>query len=326
MLNLFYKEPDPDRWFPGDRHPRALLRRIVRGPRRPGGQERVYLNLKEGLDRLKIPYRDNQFSWTKKNPNAPVGIVGKPHLLDEITWENPIMFGASIMSHPLADPTLLDRHPIQRILVPGEWMREMCEPHWGDIVKPWPIGIDVELWSPVPEDKKTTDVLLYNKIRWEHEHYDEVLLNPIRESLRKRGLSFTELKYGSYKEENFHQALKDCRTMIFICEHETQGIAYQQALACNIPLLVWERGGPWKDPEYYPDRVNYGPVSAVPYWDERCGEKFTDYREFEAAFDLLQENQKTEKYSPRDYIIENLTLEKCAQGYIDHYQETFGES
>ena len=44
--------------------------------------------------------------------------------------------------------------------------------------------------------------------------------------------------------------------MIFLCEHETQGIAYQQALSRNVPILAWDRGGDWQDPTYYPERVS----------------------------------------------------------------------
>ena len=55
LLNLFYEEPDGDRWLPFDRYPRRIVRRIVRGRTRPGGQKRVFLNLCAGLDRLRLP-------------------------------------------------------------------------------------------------------------------------------------------------------------------------------------------------------------------------------------------------------------------------------
>jgi len=42
-LNIFYEEPDPDRWFLYDRYPRKVIRRIFRGKQRPGGQTRVFL-------------------------------------------------------------------------------------------------------------------------------------------------------------------------------------------------------------------------------------------------------------------------------------------
>jgi len=325
MLNLFYKEPETDRWIFGDRYPRRMVRRILRGPRRPGGQERVFLNLKQGLDRLGVPYRDNDFSWAKRNPSAPVGIIGKPHVLDMMEWKNPILFGASIMSHPLDSPGLLDRRPIERVLVPGEWMRDMCEPYWGDKVQSWPVGIDTELWK-YDSTPKEFDVLLYDKVMWEHDHYSNELLEPIRRTLKDFGLSFVEIRYGYYREEDFKMLLKRSRSMVFLCEHETQGIAYQQALSCGVPILAWDRGGFWQDPEFYPERVKYGPVSSVPYWDSRCGEKFSKLLEFEDALNRFWDGCSSGKYASRDYIVENLTLERAAQDYLAHWNETFGES
>ncbi|MEQ1895767.1 MAG: hypothetical protein ABL971_00105 [Vicinamibacterales bacterium] len=73
--------------------------------------------------------------------------------------------------------------------------------------------------------------------------------------------------------------------MIFLCEHETQGIAYQQALSSGVPLLAWDRSGNWKDPSYYPEQVRFEPVSSVPYWDERCGMKFADANRIQASLD-----------------------------------------
>lgn len=323
-IPLFYAEPDPDRWLPFDRLPRRLIRRLVRGPRNPGGQERVFLNLKAGLDRLGITYRENDYRWALRNPSAPVGIVGKPFVLGLQEWRNPILFGASIMSHPDEDPDLPRRHPVKRILAPGEWMRRMCAERWGDLVRAWPVGIDTVAWSPT-RGARTLDVLLYDKVRWDHARHETVLHAPIREHLGRRGLSFAELRYGSYREPDFHRLVHQARAMIFLCEHETQGIAYQQALACGVPILAWDRGGCWQDPQYYPHRVRFGPVSSVPYWDARCGEKFATPGEFAERFDRLWEGVLAGTYAPRDYILENLTLERCARGYLDHWEQTFGE-
>ncbi|MEQ1895768.1 MAG: hypothetical protein ABL971_00110 [Vicinamibacterales bacterium] len=120
ILNLFYKEPDPDRILRFDRYPRKVLRRLVRGGRTPGGQERVFLNLRAGLSLLGVDFRVNDFRHARAHPNELVCIVGKPHLLDAMPWRNPIFFGASVFSHPIDNPTLLRRLPVERILVPGE--------------------------------------------------------------------------------------------------------------------------------------------------------------------------------------------------------------
>ena len=315
---LFYNEPDPDRWFLLDRYPRRLLRRLVRGPPQPGGQGRVFLNLCAGLDRLRISYRVNDYAYCRDNPGALACIVGKPFLLAR-PWKNPILLGSAIHSHPVDDPTLLERLTIRRILAPGAWMATMCRRFWGDLVFPWPVGIDTDLWSPT--GAKGTDVLLYDKVRWDREHLEPSLLEPVRRALRSKGLSFQEIRYGFYKEEEFRVALSRCRSMVFLCEHETQGIAYQQALSSGVPVLAWDRGGSWRDPHYYPERASFEPVTSVPYFDDRCGERFESARAFPEALDLFWTRVRSGAYAPRDYILENLTLEKCAQAYLGHVKE-----
>ena len=194
----------------------------------------------------------------------------------------------------------------------------MCEPYWGDKVFAWPVGIDTEKWAPRPASEKDIDVLVYDKIRWEHDHFTKILCDPIIQELGRMGLSYKIIRYGSYKDEDFRALLARSRSMIFMCEHETQGIAYQQALSCGVPLLAWDRGGPWKDPSYYPNKVDFGPVSSVPYWDDRCGMRFQDVEGFEDTWARFWSDVLREKFDPRGYIVENLGLELCAQRYLDH--------
>jgi hypothetical protein len=322
VLNLFYDEPDPDRWIPFDRYPRRLVRHLLRGKPRPRGQTRVFLNLCAGLDRIGVPYRVNDYRHAQQHPNELVCIVGKPCVLDNFPWKNPILFGAAVYSHPSDDPSLLERLPIKKVLVPGAWMKEMCRPYWGEQVEAWPVGIDTESWFPTEE--KDTDVLIYDKVRWDHERFEAVLIEPIRVALRQRGHSSLELRYGFYREEEFHAALTRCRAMIFLCEHETQGIAYQQALSSGIPMLAWDRGGYWQDPNYYPHMVRFQSVSSVPYWDERCGAKFAHPDEFENAWLDFWEGVLARRFKPRDYIRENLTLKRCARAYLQFCAEAAG--
>jgi hypothetical protein len=317
MLNLFYAEPDPDRWVPLDRYPRRLLRRLLRGQPRPGGQMLVFLNLCAGLDCIGVPYRVNDYRHVTRHPDEVACIVGKPFVLDTIQWQNPIVFGAAIYSHPIDDPHLLQRLPVRKVLVPGPWMKAMCEPDWGAAVEAWPVGIDTQKWHPSPKEQKAIDVLVYDKVRWNRNRYETTLIEPIRARLRNGRYSVREMRYGHYCEENFRQALVDCRAMIFLCEHETQGIAYQQALSCDVPILAWDRGGYWQDPTYYPHKVRFGPVTSVPYWDERCGMKFSDVDEFSIKWSSFWDSVRSGSFMPRAYIIENLTLEECARQYVN---------
>jgi glycosyltransferase involved in cell wall biosynthesis len=196
-------------------------------------------------------------------------------------------------------------------------MKDMCEPYWGEAVRAWPVGIDTDLWQPSVSERKTIDVLLYDKVRWEHERYDSSLVEPIRAVLRKGGRTFVEIRYGYYREQDFLGELSRCRTMIFLCEHETQGIAYQQALSCNVPILAWDRSGPWQDPAYFPDKVVFEPVTSVPYWDDRCGRRFVGASDFEPEWQAFWESVSANRYRAREFILEHLTLEKCARDYLE---------
>ena len=315
-LNLFYQEPNPDRWVPYDRYPRALARRLVRGAPRPGGQMMVFLNLVKGLDRIGQPYRVNDFRYARHHPDELACIVGKPQVLFDREWKNPVLFGASIFSHPIDHPDLFERYPVREVLVPGEWMRRMFEPTYGDRVTVWPVGIDTDEWTSGGEEK-TVDFLLYDKVRWDHDAYEASLIRPIKEELVRRGLTHTELRYGSYEPDDLKAAVRRCRAALFLCEHETQGIAYQQMLSSGVPILAWDRGGDWQDPQLYPDRVRFGPVSSVPYWDERCGVTFENAEAFAPALDEFLEGLAASRFAPRNYVVENLTLEASAQQYTD---------
>src|SRR5436190_19715723 len=154
MLNLFYEEPENDRWLPFDRYPRRVIRRLVRGKPRPGGQTKIFLNLCAGLDRIGVRYRDNDYCYAKKNSNELACIIGKPSVLDKIEWQNPILFGAAVYSHPLDDPNLFERLPVRKVLVPGPWMKEMCKPYWGRNVEAWPVGIDTIGWQSFGSARK----------------------------------------------------------------------------------------------------------------------------------------------------------------------------
>ncbi len=315
-LNIFYQEPDPDRWFKYDRYPRKIIRRIVRGKVVPSGQFLVYHNLIRGLDQLKIPYRINDYRYINDHPEEIACIIGKDEALFDREWENPIVFGAAMGINPVRNPDILEEFPIKKLVVPCKWLKQMFSPYGEDNIAVWPVGIDTDTWKPVIKEKKI-DFLIYNKIRWDKEQMDKDLVEPIKEVLKSKQLSFTELKYGSYKPKDLMREVAQCRCAIFLCEHETQGIAYQQILSSGLPILAWDRAGYWQDPNWYPDKIKFSPVSSVPYWNNACGVKFTSAGNFSIRLNEFIMRAAENSFKPRDYILNNLTLAKCAQKYAD---------
>jgi hypothetical protein len=323
MLNLFYQEPDPDRWIKYDRYPRKLIRRLIRGKERLGGVAMVAINLMKGLENINVAYRLNDFNHIKKHPEEIACIIGKPQVLFDRKWTNPIIFGAGIYSHPIECPDLFDKYPnVKRVLVPGEWVRQMFAPYYNDKVLVWPVGTDIDQWKP-DKAQKSDDFLVYDKIMWDYEEKKEALLAPILQTLNDKGLSFKYIRYGKYMPGDLIKATRQCKAVIFICEHESQGLAYQQILATGTPILAWEKSGYWIDPYYFPDKVKFEPVSSVPYWDERCGMKFKGPKDFETQLNKFMDN--LQRFKPRDYIMENLTLEKCAEAYLKIYNQVMAE-
>jgi len=316
-LNLFYEEPDPDRWFPFDRYPRRLIRTCIRGRSEPRGTLRAFLNLADGLDRIGVPYRVNDYRWLRAHRDELACVFGKPHVLGKIPLETPILFGTSIYSHPSDNPELPHQRDLRQVLVPSPWVQEMFEKVWPGLVTVWPVGVDTERWRPHTEQARDVDVLVYDKVYWQREHYEKTLIGPLRAELARRGLRVETLRYGSYREEELLAISRRARSMIYLSRHETQGIAAQQMLAAGVPLFAWDEGGLWQDPEYFPHAVKFGPVSSVPYWDDRCGVKFHGGAGLVETFDVFWAKVEAGAFAPRDLIVEKLTLEKCATAYVE---------
>lgn len=212
-LNLFYEEPDPDRWIPFDRYPRRLIRGIVRGPDQPRGPMRVFLNLIAGLDRLGAAYRINDYRHIRAHPDELACVIGKPQVLGKIPTETPILFGTSIYSHPNDDPDLPKRRPIRQVLVPSPWVRDMFSEVWPDCLTVWPVGIDTERWAPDPRSPRDVDVLIYDKIFWQREQHVRSVIAPLKAELSRRGLNVEVLRYGTYREEKLFALSRRVRSM-----------------------------------------------------------------------------------------------------------------
>lgn len=315
---LYYRlPPESNRWLPGDRWVRPIVRRLLRGKPRPGGVDKVFINLCLGLDRLNVTYEVN-LPFHKLRPNDLVGVLGRGrHCLDGYAQSNPIVAGIGLMTHPSEWPSLCHDYPVVRYLQHSAWANEVYRPYFGDRCATWPVGIDTDEWQPsVNSCDRRVDFLVYDKIMWDYLRVAAELKDPILHELRRRKLTFEIIRYGAYTPDEFRQALQRCRAIIFLCEHESQGIAYLEALSTGVPILAWDQG--WC---LDPNRFRWGqpqiPASSVPFFDDRCGEKFTDASDFPKRLDDFWQKLNHNTFRPRDYVLESLTLEKCARHFLE---------
>jgi hypothetical protein len=316
-LCLYYlPEPERDRWLAGDRFVRPLVRRLVRGQPRAGGLDKVFINLRLGLDRLGLRYEVN-LPFRQLRPDDRVAILGRGHhCLDGYTRSNPIVAGIGLMTHPSEWPTLCTDYPVVRYLQHSAWCDALYRPYFGNRCAIWPVGIDTHRWQPVPAAGKTVDFLVYDKIHWDRPRREAELLAPLRAELGRLGCTFETLRYGSYEPTAYRTSLARCRAMIFLSAHESQGIAAEEAMAAGVPLFAWDPGF-LEDPERFAWGQPVIPATSVPYFDERCGLTFRDAAEFLKRLPDFCERLAAGRFSPRDYILENLTLEKCSGQFVE---------
>jgi hypothetical protein len=55
----------------------------------------------------------------------------------------------------------------------------------------------------------------------------------------------------------------------------------------------------------------------VPYFDDRCGMRFVDAAEFSARLPEFRDRLAAGRLAPRDYMLENLTVEKCSRHFVE---------
>jgi len=267
------------------------------------GCRKVSLNLLRGLEELGVTVHLNK---SRESTGCIQGILQlRQHKLPTNT-----LVGPEIMVLPNEMPQLWKRH--QYWVQPAQWvcdyMDEFKEIHDNKIkLNVWPVGVDVDMFSDRDRGHFKYDCFVYYKdVTKQVTHKDLVT---ILTGLKERGLTSLVLTYGKYKEKQFIEYCKRCRFGIFITGTESQGIAYMEALACGIPLFIWEI-----DCFLYGSYKFYGKnVSAAPYFDERCGMKANryDWNKFDLFLSKLAE------YSPRDYILENHTPCMGAKKYMD---------
>jgi hypothetical protein len=170
-----------------------------------------------------------------------------------------------------------------------------------------PFGINTDLFKNDKPINMREKVFIYFKSR------QPLLLQIVEFYLREKRINYVLFNYDrKYNQNDYINCLKNSKYGIWVGRHESQGFALEEALSCDVPLLVWNVKSMSEEYKY-----NYMDISGttIPYWDERCGEYFYNLSELEKTFNLFI--SKLETYKPRDYILDNLTMEKCEEKLID---------
>lgn len=254
------------------------------------GPGKVVSNLIKGLSKFKnIDILHNEIG----DYNGVLQLC--PNILH---FPNTSLIGPNISTFPVEVPDVW--HKYTKFLVPSQWVLDFYKTFELTMNKNifiWPVGIDTDKFIS-SEQIPTHDVMIYSKNMSDK-------LNLVIDKIKKLKLSYKLLEYGKYNESEFIECVNSVKCAILLTKTESQGIAYQEILSMNRPCyvlnkIVWDDFGP-----------SY-PASSVPYFDFNCGLIENNLDNFELFYNNLN------KFFPRKYILENLSLEKQASKYIEY--------
>lgn len=187
---------------------------------------------------------------------------------------------------------------------PSQWVIDIYGKDLNINMKVLNFPVNMNKFTEIKPISERNQIIIYYKSRKLEE------LKFIIDSLSLMNITnFRIFSYNhKYTEEDFLNYIQNCKYGIIIGRHESQGFAIEEMLSCNVPLLVW-------NVKYMSQEVgsNYPDYKAtsIPYWDERCGEYFYNVEEFNDKFKLFINN--LDKYKPREFIKETLSVEKCSE-------------
>lgn len=281
---------------------------------------KVVKNLIKGLDILWYPYVINKsFDTTSRLwIHDDVRAINR---LGDIPENTKVIIGPNLYNlHAIPkEPNFLDIPYI----MPCSWIIDFWKTfgYSGKLIS-WPTWIDTDLFAPSEWEK--TSVLVYIKKRFPEEKAF------IFQLLATKSIPYSCIEYGSYRESDFKVALQKAKYVIWVGCPETQWVALWEILSSNIPILLWDARVLWhwfpsneSDASLFtPEEKQFSPVTSAPYFDESCGKRVFSEIEIPEAIDFMELSWKN--FTPRKYILENLSLAKQARDFIDLYDTHYG--
>ena len=265
------------------------------------GPHKVVDNLIKSLNQEKIDYAINEEKYEHNFLIQYDAIAHEKH--SKIEQETTII-GPQVWLFDGYGQFLIDnQNYYKKLIAPSQWVKDKFINKFNlpeNKVAVWPVGI--EEFDNVREP--SYDCLIYFKRR------DESELSVVKKFLVSRGISYRMVEYGGYDEIGFRNLVNQAKFCFLINGTESQGIAVQEIMSMGIPIIAWDLKE-WLDQgEAY--RV---PATSVPYWDERCGEKFYSIDKLEETFDNFY--ARINDYDPKAYVKENLSFESSVKTLLD---------
>lgn len=279
------------------------------------GPRKVYVNLIKGLDRIGYPYVVNRGfnATTRVWVQDDVGVLRYLQRCRgrKVIGPNLYAMPGDVPQDVRIDGALYLQPSPQTVALWADQGFDRCP------MAAWPVGIDTDEFAPSSVSSSRRCVLVYHKER------DLRSLVDILETLHEMGLKYQLVLYGSYSEDEYKKALARTSFAIWHGCHESQGIALQEALSCNVPLLVCDVSTLADDKSAYrfPESALDSAATAAHYFDGTCGIKITALKGLREA--VTEMRDRVREFRPREFVLKNLSLEGQALAFV-HLWDRWG--
>tara|TARA_Y100001938_G_C8004498_1_gene386584 strand:- start:206 stop:1048 length:843 start_codon:yes stop_codon:yes gene_type:complete len=253
------------------------------------GPQKVVKNLIQSLNDCDVPYVINEEVYDKTLfVHWSTDMLPFYHNLKD---KNNLLVGPQVWAWSNEFYLLKEYN---KVILPSRWCEKSLNKFFPQVkTGVWPVAI----YPPDIKENIKTDCLVYFKSRPEED------LIKVLNYLDKNKISYTGLQYGRYTQEEFKESLSEVKFCIIIDNTESQGIAIQEMMLVNKPLLVWNQTV-WD--HMGNDYIVEG--TSIPYWSSECGEYFNNFDEFDKIFNLFL--SKLDKYNPKKYADRELSPKK----------------
>jgi len=272
------------------------------------GPRKVVENVCKGFEIIGQPYVLNRgitaYSWNWIHDSVEA-------LLEIAVLGKPAVIGPNIAILPRDLPSCRPRLKDCIYLHPSQWAVDL----WLQLgfteckLLPWPAGIDLASFNITRKSVKSDHVMVYFKER------EPTLLDRVLEVLEESNLIPRLIVYGEYDEEQYKRALSECSFGIWLGSQESQGIALQEALSADLPLVVIDAKSLFDtyalSTYKFPAVLKSFRTTSAPYFDARCGVIIADIEDLSRA--LYEIKDKLNSFSPREFVEEELSLEVSAK-------------
>ena len=290
--------------YPDDCHPnnkRAMIRMCA-----AAGIEYEATN-----DRQRLQRADYEYAWLPMFWISP----------DEFPLNVKILYGPHFFIFPegsLLGPRNPEWAKRAVYIALSDWVLNLYNEFVKETVIPFavlPFGINPAI-EDVKPNLKLIDCIIYFKRR------NPAHLQYAKQVLESKGMTYRVFQYGSYSNDEYMRALKETKFVLWIGTHESQGFAFQDCLASNVPILVWDvmsMFDEWNMYERYRGQKNLYATTAS-QWSSTCGERIIC--EYELSNAIVNILTNIDKYTPREYILSRLSDTIAIKRILDYFVPT----